>query len=124
MKFKDNSGFIYELNERDSTASIVKLTQKVKDIIIPTFIEYENKKYIITIIESNPAIPKRTNAYISIFHSGNFSCPANALLSEYTPFSFLLADKITANSIGTNITVPKIQNSGICSMLQKYPNNK
>lgn len=55
---------------------------------------------------------------------GIFSCPVNALLSEYVPYYFLLTDKITPNSIGTKITVPNIQNSNKYGILQNCPTNK
>ena len=53
-----------------------------------------------------------------------FSIGAASLLREYTPFSLLLAHRMMPNSIGTRITVPKMQNSRICGRVQKYPNNK
>lgn len=52
MKIINNSGFIFKLNEDNSTASIVKYEYTNKEVIIPSFIENENKKYIVTTIES------------------------------------------------------------------------
>lgn len=53
MKIINNSGFIFKLNEDDSTASIVKYEYAKNEVIIPSFIENENKKYFVTTIESD-----------------------------------------------------------------------
>lgn len=44
---------IYELNEKDQTASAKSCHNYKRDIFIPTFVNYKSKKYVVKSILSN-----------------------------------------------------------------------
>lgn len=46
-------GFFYEINKIDHSASIVGISRSTKNIVIPTFIQFNFEKYMITKIQSN-----------------------------------------------------------------------
>jgi hypothetical protein len=59
-------------------------------------------------------IPAKVNSndpYINIFHQHNFWWFENALFNEYLPYSFLLANNTTNNSIGNSINIAKRKNN-------------
>ncbi|KAK8892655.1 hypothetical protein M9Y10_029894 [Tritrichomonas musculus] len=63
METQDENGIVYELNENDLSASVVRMTQDVKNIFIPCFIEFGDKKYLITTVERY-AISSRIDANV------------------------------------------------------------
>lgn len=63
METQDENGIIYELNENDLSASVVRMTQDVKNIFITCFIEFGDKKYLITTVERY-AISSRIDANV------------------------------------------------------------